>query len=106
MPNITYVAHDGSSRRVTVDNGTSLMEAAVNNNVPGIDGDCGGECACATCHVHVEEDWLIRLPAAAAQEESMLEFCEGVDCASRLGCQIKVGPELDGIVVRTPVAQH
>lgn len=106
MPEISYTSHDGVIRRVTVDSGTSLMEAAVNNNVGGIDGDCGGECACATCHLHVAEEWLNRLPPVTEQERSMLEFCEGVDSCSRLGCQIPVGPELDGISVRTPVAQH
>ena len=86
--------------------GESLMEAAVSNLVPGIDADCGGACACATCHLHVEPDWLNKLPPVEPTEKSMLEFCEGADETSRLGCQIKISPALDGIVVRTPVAQH
>ena len=106
MPKVTYIAHDGTSRCVDAAEGMSLMEIAVNNNLPGIDGDCGGECACATCHLHVDGDWLTKLPAASTEEESMLEFCDGVDGTSRLGCQVKVCQALDGIVVRTPAAQH
>ncbi|MBX8685913.1 2Fe-2S ferredoxin [Mycobacterium vulneris] len=106
MPIITYVSHDGTERRVTVDSGVTLMDAAVDNNVPGIDGDCGGECACATCHIHVASDWVDRLPTASEQERSMLEFCEGLDSCSRLGCQIPVDDDLDGITVTTPIAQH
>ncbi|GAY17262.1 MULTISPECIES: 2Fe-2S iron-sulfur cluster-binding protein [Mycobacteriaceae] len=106
MPKITYIDYTGTSRCVDAENGMSLMEIAINNNVPGIDGDCGGECACATCHVHVDADWLDKLPPSSDQEVSMLEFCDGVDHTSRLGCQIKICPTLDGIVVRTPAAQH
>ncbi|CAN5457534.1 2Fe-2S iron-sulfur cluster-binding protein [soil metagenome] len=106
MPKITYIDHAGTSRTVDGVDGESLMETAVNNLVPGIDGDCGGACACATCHLHVEPDWLDKLPPIQPTEKSMLEFCEGADETSRLGCQIEVSPALDGIVVRTPAAQH
>lgn len=106
MPKITYIDYNGTSRCVDAEDGMSLMEIAINNNVPGIDGDCGGECACATCHLYVDEDWLDKLPPSGDQEVAMLEFCDGVDNTSRLGCQIKICPTLDGIVVRTPAAQH
>lgn len=106
MPKVTYIDYDGTNRCIDAEDGMSLMEVAINNNVPGIDGDCGGECACATCHMHVDENWLEKLPPSGDQELAMLEFCDGVDHTSRLGCQIKICPALDGIVVRTPATQH
>ena len=106
MTKVTFIQFDGSHRSVDVDDGTSLMEAAVGNMVPGIDGDCGGECACATCHVHVDPQWLEKLPAMQEMEASMLELAEGRDETSRLGCQIKIGPDLEGLVVRMPAGQH
>lgn len=106
MTKISFIENDGTTRVVDVADGLSLMEAAVTNMVPGIDGDCGGACACATCHVHVEAAWMDKLSPVEAIEKSMLEFCEGADETSRLGCQIKVSPALDGLVVHTPVAQH
>ncbi len=106
MAKITYVAHDGSSRTIEVNPGYSVMEGAIKNNVPGIDADCGGACACATCHVYVDEAWIEKVGPANAMEESMLDFAEGVQPNSRLSCQIKVTDELDGLVMRTPESQH
>jgi 2Fe-2S ferredoxin len=106
MTKVTFIEHNGTVRNVEVDDGLSLMEAAVNNLVPGIDGDCGGACACATCHVHIDAAWLDKLPPMEAMENSMLEFAEGRNESSRLGCQIKLSPALDGIVVRTPLGQY
>jgi len=106
MAKITYIAHDGSSRTIEVKPGLTVMEGAVKNNVPGIDADCGGACACATCHVYVGEAWLDRVGTASAMEESMLDFAEGVQPNSRLSCQIKVTDALDGLTVTTPESQH
>jgi len=106
MIKVTYIEFNGTERTVQVEEGMSLMEAAVSNLVPGIDGDCGGVCACATCHVHVEEGWLSRLPAMESLEDAMLNLAEGRDATSRLACQLKAAPALDGIVVRTPIGQH
>jgi 2Fe-2S ferredoxin len=106
MPKIVYRACDGDLREVEVTAGTSVMEGAVRNAVPGIDGDCGGACACATCHVYVEEEWLGKLEPQSEMELSMLEFAEGVRPNSRLGCQIKLAPSLDGLTVELPESQH
>lgn len=106
MPKATFIEYNGTRRTVEVEEGHSLMEAAVTNMVPGIDGDCGGNCACATCHVHVDGAWLARLPPMQDQERSMVELAAGFDQASRLACQIRMSAELDGIVVHTPLGQH
>lgn len=106
MTKITYVEHDGTQHTVDVRNGLSVMEGAVKNSVPGIDADCGGACACATCHVYVDEAWADKTGAASAMEESMLDFAEGVQPNSRLSCQIKVVDDLDGLIVRMPASQH
>lgn len=106
MAKITYVAADGAARTLDVDDGVSLMEAAVSNGIPGIDGDCGGNCACATCHVHVDDQWLAAAGEKSEMEAAMLDFAEGVDANSRLACQIMAAPALDGMIVRTPVSQH
>ena len=106
MPKITFIAHDGARREVTASDGMSLMEAAVKNGVPGIDADCGGACACATCHVFVNGDWGVRLGPRGDMEQSMLDFAEDVRETSRLSCQIKLGPEHDGMVVELPARQH
>jgi 2Fe-2S ferredoxin len=86
--------------------GLSVMEGAIKNNLPGIDADCGGACACASCHVYVDEAWLAETGQRNPMEESMLDFAENVAAASRLACQIKVSPALDGMVVRMPESQH
>jgi 2Fe-2S ferredoxin len=106
MPIITYVEHTGREHRISLQPGVSLMQGAIANGVPGIDADCGGACACATCHVHVDDAWLAKTGDKSAMEESMLDFAEGVDDNSRLSCQIKVTDELDGLIVRMPESQH
>jgi len=106
MPKVTYVAHNGTETVIDVDTGNSVMRGAVSNNVLGIDADCGGECACATCHVYVDDAWLSRVPPADAVETSMLEFVNNPKPSSRLSCQIKVTDDLDGLVIRMPASQH
>jgi 2Fe-2S ferredoxin len=106
MPKITYIEHSGSSHVVEVKTGLSVMEGAVKNNIPGIDADCGGACACATCHVYVDPAWAGKTGAKSAMEESMLDFAENVEETSRLSCQIKVTDQLDGLIVRMPESQH
>ena len=88
MPKINFVDSDGTNREVETKNGTSVMEAAVQNMIPGIDADCGGACACATCHVYVSNDWMDKLKAKDDMEDSMLDFAEDVQDNSRLSCQI------------------
>ena len=106
MPKITYIEFDGTEHTVDVRNGLTVMEGAIKNNVPGIDADCGGACACATCHVYVDEAWREKTGTASAMEESMLDFAQNVQPNSRLSCQIKVTDALDGLVVRMPEEQH
>ena len=106
MAKITYVEFSGKEHVVDVKTGLSVMEGAVKNNIPGIDADCGGACACATCHVYVEGDWLAKTGSQSAMEESMLDFAENVEPNSRLSCQIKVTDDLDGLVVKMPQSQH
>ena len=105
MPKITFIDAAGTSRDVEAKAGASVMEAAVQNMIPGIDADCGGACACATCHVYVAEGWLDKLKAKDDMEDSMLDFAEDVQENSRLSCQILMSDELDGLVVSTPEAQ-
>ena len=106
MAKITYVEFSGAEHVLDVKPGLSVMEGAVKNNVPGIDADCGGACACATCHVYVDEAWRETTGEPSAMEESMLDFAENVEPTSRLSCQIKVTDALDGLVVRMPESQH
>ena len=106
MPKIKYIEQNGNAREVEVPTGWSVMEGAVKNLVPGIDADCGGACACATCHVYVDAAWLAKLPPKSDMEETMLDFAQDVEANSRLSCQIKVTPELDGLTVTTPKTQH
>lgn len=106
MPTIKFIEIDGTERVVEVEAGTSVMEAAVGNMVPGVDGDCGGQCACATCHVYVAPEWRARLDDRSEEEASMLEFSFEPGEDSRLGCQIKMDDSLDGIVVRMPASQY
>jgi len=106
MIKVTYIEHDGTSREVDVEEGVNLMDAALDNMVPGIDGDCGGVCACATCHVHVDPAWADKLAPMDATEDAMLELADNRDKSSRLCCQLKASPELDGIIVHTPAGQH
>ena len=105
MPKITYIAFDGTRYDVEAQNGSTVMENAVRNAVPGIEAECGGACACATCHVYVDEAWAQIVGTPEAMEEDMLDFAYEVQPTSRLSCQIKVRPELDGLVVRIPERQ-
>ena len=105
MPKITFIDNDGTARDVETKNGTSVMEAAVQNMIPGIDADCGGACACATCHVYIGEGWMSKLTDKDDMEESMLDFAENVEDNSRLSCQILMSDALDGITVKTPESQ-
>ncbi|WP_420559778.1 2Fe-2S iron-sulfur cluster-binding protein [Tepidicaulis sp.] len=106
MPKVIYIEHNGTAHEVEVADGYSVMEGAINNAIPGIDGDCGGSCACATCHVYVDPAWLAKTGERSEMEESMLDFAAEVEENSRLGCQIKMSAELDGLIVRMPEAQH
>ena len=108
MPEVTYIEHNGTEHRVDDPLGSSIMRGAVDNNVPGIDADCGGECACATCHVYVDAAWLDKtgLPEPGSQEAAMLSFAALARPNSRHSCQIKVSDALDGLVVRMPEGQH
>ncbi len=106
MPKIHYVAHDGADRVVDVAEGETVMRGALLNSVKGIDADCGGECACATCHVYVDDAWKDKVGAASEQEASMLSFVDSVKDTSRLSCQITVTAALDGLVVHLPESQH
>jgi len=105
MTSIVFIAYDGTRYDIDAPNGSSVMENAVRNDIPGIDADCGGACACATCHVYVEEAFLSRLPEMQAMEEDMLDFAVDVRANSRLSCQIRVNPDLDGLTVRVPERQ-
>lgn len=106
MPNVTYIAVDGSRRVVETEDGTSVMHAAVSNGVAGIAADCGGAASCATCHVYVDEAWLDRVPPVGDDENDMLN-CTASERRpnSRLSCQINVSPDLDGLVVHLPETQ-
>ncbi|MCP2671736.1 2Fe-2S iron-sulfur cluster-binding protein [Maricaulaceae bacterium EIL42A08] len=105
MAKITYIEHDGTEHTVDVDNGITVMEGAIRNLVPGIDADCGGACACATCHVYVDEAFKDKTGERTSMEDSMLDFASDVRDNSRLSCQIKVSDALDGLVVRLPEEQ-
>jgi 2Fe-2S ferredoxin len=105
MTKITFIDAAGQSRTVEAEDGSTVMETALKNAVPGIEAECGGACACATCHVYVDESWIERLGKAAQMEEDMLDFAFDVRPTSRLSCQIKVRPELDGLTVSTPEKQ-
>ena len=105
MAKITFIQHNGTEQTVDGLPGMSVMETAVKNMVPGIDADCGGACACATCHVYVDEKWTEKAGKASQMEEDMLDFAFDVKPNSRLCCQITVRPELDGLTVTTPAQQ-
>ena len=105
MPKITFVDSLGEARTVEAEVGSTVMEAAIRNGIPEISAECGGGCACATCHVYVDEKWAGLTGKASDQEEDMLDFAYKVQPNSRLSCQIKVTAELDGLIVRTPDQQ-
>ena len=105
MAKITFIDSKGQSRATDAEDGSTVMEAAIRGSIPEIVAECGGGCACATCHVYVDEAWLPKIGAATGSEEDMLDFAYGVKPNSRLSCQIRVTPELDGLIVTTPDRQ-
>jgi 2Fe-2S ferredoxin len=106
MVKIIFVDSIGVRREVDAMPGMSIMQAATSNRIPGIDGDCGGNCACGTCHVFIEPEWLAKVGGRTEGEDAMLAFSSSVTPASRLACQIEVSPGLDGLTVKTPEHQH
>lgn len=105
MAKIHFVSNSGETRIVDVEIGSTVMEAAIRNAIPGIEAECGGACACATCHVYIDEAWREKVGAPSPIEEDMLDFGFDVRPSSRLSCQIKITDELDGLVVLTPERQ-
>ena len=105
MAKITYVEHSGKLHTIQVQNGLTVMEGAVQNNIPGIDADCGGSMACATCHVYVKEEWFNKLPKKEDGEEDMLDMAYEPNKLSRLSCLLTVSDELEGLVVNLPAKQ-
>jgi 2Fe-2S ferredoxin len=105
MPKIRFILHDGTEHVVEGQVGSSVMQTAIDNMVPGIIGDCGGNCSCATCHGYVDPDWLSKLTPMDENETVMLDGVMRVEDNSRLTCQITVTEELDGLVVRLPLSQ-
>jgi len=106
MPKITYIEHGGVEHIINAQSGFSVMEVAKANGIPGIDADCGGSCACATCHVYVDPDWLDRVGHRSENEIELLECVDKPDDTSRLSCQIVISDALDGLIVRMPQDQH
>ena len=105
MPKIIYIDKSGNKKTVEVDVGLTVMEGAIQNNIPGIDADCGGSMACATCHVYVEEKWLDKLPSAEDAEVDMIDMAHEPKKNSRLSCQLIASEDLDGLTVTTPEKQ-
>ena len=105
MPNITFIDAQGESRTVEAETGSTVMETAIRNAIPGIEAECGGACACATCHVYVDDAWSATVGPPEAMEEDMLDFAYDVRPTSRLSCQIKMSDALDGLVVHVPERQ-
>jgi ferredoxin, 2Fe-2S len=105
MAKITFIDHEGNSKTIEIENGLSVMEGAIQNDIPGIDADCGGSMACATCHVYVEEKWLDKLPKSEEGEVDMIDMAYEPKKNSRLSCQLIVSDELDGLFVTTPKKQ-
>ena len=107
MAKIKFIEHNGTEHDVETDNGLTIMQAAINNGVPGIVAECGGACSCATCHVQLDAEWYAKIDSPSEIENEMLEFAMGyVENSSRLSCQVKVSDELNGIVIRTPESQY
>ena len=105
MPKITYIENNGNSKTIEVANGLTVMEGAIQNDIPGIDADCGGGMACATCHVYVKEEWFDKVPKKEEGEEDMLDMAYEPNKFSRLSCQMIVTDELDGLIVTMPEKQ-
>ena len=105
MPKITYIDYQDNSKTIEVENGLTVMEGAIQNDISGIDADCGGSMACATCHVYVEEKWFDKIPKAEEAEVDMIDMAIEPKKNSRLSCQIIISDELDGLTVMTPEKQ-
>jgi 2Fe-2S ferredoxin len=105
MPEITYIDANGHRRTIQAEVGTTVMEAAIKNGIPGIEAECGGACACATCHVYVDDAWRATVGEPSPMEEDMLDFAYDIRPNSRLSCQIKVTEDLNGLIVQTPERQ-
>ena len=105
MPKITFIDQNGESRTIEAEVGATVMEAAVRNKIAGIVAECGGACACATCHVYVDDAWVDLVGKPSAMEEDMLDFAFDIRPSSRLSCQIKIKADHDGLIVRTPAKQ-
>jgi 2Fe-2S ferredoxin len=105
MPTITFIDQDGNEREIEAETGSTVMENAINNDIPGILATCGGSCSCATCHVYVDDAWVDKLPPPELDESDMLDTAHDLQENSRLSCQIKVTEELDGLIVTTPPRQ-
>ena len=105
MVKVTFIEFDKTEHTIDAENEMSLMEVAIQNGVPGIDADCGGACACATCHVYIDSNWIDKTGTAEQMEQDMLDFAFDVTDQSRLACQIKVSDDLDGLVVNLPEKQ-
>ncbi len=105
MPKINYIEHGGKKHTIEVENGLTVMEGAIQNNIPGIDADCGGSMACATCHVYVKEEWFNKLPKKEDGEEDMIDMAYEPNKYSRLSCQLTVSNDLEGLVVQLPEKQ-
>lgn len=105
MPKVTFIEHNGREHSVEAEVGETLMEAAIKHAVPGIVAECGGACSCATCHVYVEETWREAAGEPSEMEEDMLDFAFDVRATSRLSCQVRISPALDGLIVRIPEHQ-
>jgi 2Fe-2S ferredoxin len=105
MATVFYIEHNGTSHKVDVPPGVSVMKGAVRNNIPGIDGNCGGACVCGTCHVYVDDAWRHKAPSLSVTEEALLTFVKHTRPSSRLSCQIAINDRLDGLVVHMPRTQ-
>ena len=105
MAKVTFIENSGEKKTIDIDDGHTVMEGAVQNNIPGIDADCGGSMACATCHVYVQEEWYEKLPKAEDGEQDMIDMAFEPKKNSRLSCQIIVSKEIDGLIVTTPKKQ-
>lgn len=106
MPKVTLIEHNGTVHEVEVPSGTTIMQAAVSNAVPGIEGDCGGQCACATCHVYIPDEWREKCGESEDLERDMLDFAFDVKENSRLSCQIELDDTMDGITIYMPERQY
>lgn len=106
MTRINFITAEGKSLQLEAQDGMSVMELAVAHNVPGIDADCGGACACATCHVYIDQAWVDKLPAKSDLEIKMLEFATSVSPQSRLSCRLSIEPAMDGLLMTVPASQY